>query len=67
MTKKKTNSTTARHNIWSGNIIGAPDESGDVILVLPDELCDQLNLKIGDTFDVSVGKSKKIILKKIDS
>jgi hypothetical protein len=67
MTKKKSKNTTAQHNVWSGNILGAPDGSGDVILPLPDELCDQLHLKIGDTFDVSVSPRKKIILKKIDS
>jgi hypothetical protein len=67
MTKgEKSIEANTQRTIWPANIIDASDGSGDAILILPDDLCDQLGWKIGDTFDLSLGKNKEIIIKKID-
>lgn len=38
----------------------------DYILILPDEICEQLSLKVGDTMVVNYAEEEGLCLRKVD-
>jgi len=42
------------------------EEDGEYILLLPDEICDQLDLKVGDTMTVWTDSDGNICLRQVD-
>ncbi|MGZ3240371.1 MAG: hypothetical protein ACXU7Z_08115 [Burkholderiaceae bacterium] len=67
MKKNKLNDTTLHRTVWPGKFIDAGDGSCDCIVEFPDELCEQMDWKIGDEIDISIGQHYEIILKKRQS
>lgn len=49
---------------WTVECLDAGDGSGDVIVELPQDLLDEMNLKTGDALDLAIGDAGILMLTK---